>query len=284
MDIDLLDESDLPALPALQPPGWRGLVPSLTTYLVEPYCRPVKAVINGAVAGVGAGILLGSSGWLAHIIVHQNYRRRGIGRALVDHLTEWLHGVGCATVSLIATQLGHSVYAKAGYCEQTEYLVFQREDPAALLAWPPLPGALPHLAKLFSRPAALKPVLYQEAHRQGILDLDRDVSGEERANLFRGKLGSSLVCHRDGAVIGFYAPDVGEGLIVAREPEVGLLLVRRRLETANRAVLPIDNTDAVGAMRTAGMADAGRAFRMVLGKSFLWKPECIYIRIAGNLG
>ncbi len=71
---------------------------------------------------------MGNTAWLAHIIVDPEYRKRGIGSLIVCQLLDFLKNSGCETVSLIATELGYSVYKKAGFVEQTEYAFFEREE------------------------------------------------------------------------------------------------------------------------------------------------------------
>ena len=72
-------ENDIDALIDLQPEGWGDIRPAYVRYLSATYYLPMKVEIENSVAGVGAVIRHGGSGWLGHVIVHPRYRRRGIG-------------------------------------------------------------------------------------------------------------------------------------------------------------------------------------------------------------
>ena len=111
---------DIKTIKKLQPKGWSNIVETFKYYYKAPFCYPIKAVIEGEIVGIGTAISYINTGWLAHIIVSEEHRGKGIGGAIVNYLCDYLKNSGHKTISLIATELGYPVYKKAGFREQTE--------------------------------------------------------------------------------------------------------------------------------------------------------------------
>ena len=79
MRFDLLTENDIGDVNRLQPQGWKNILPYFYIYIEMPFCFPVKVVVEGKVAGIGTAIIMGTTAWLAHIIVNPDLRNSGIG-------------------------------------------------------------------------------------------------------------------------------------------------------------------------------------------------------------
>ncbi len=56
--------------------------------------------------------------WIGMVLVHPAYRRRGIGRALLDHCLEFLQGRGVRDIKLDATPAGKQVYDLLGFKDE----------------------------------------------------------------------------------------------------------------------------------------------------------------------
>lgn len=260
--------ADLSALPPLRPDGWQDLQPPFRFYLSHRQCLPVKAVAGHLIAGVGAGIVFENSGWLAHIITHPNRRRQGVGTAIVAHIMHTLVDKhGCRSLSLVATDLGRPVYRKAGFTNRAEYAFFNSDTVVD-----GQPGAEPLIRPL------------QAEDEGGVLDLDRRVSGEDRAWVLREHLSQGLVYGERSSITGCYLPTLGEGLILAETQAAGRALLGRKIPSAPRIVLPADNTDGVSLLIAAGYRETTRCWRMHYGAPLAWHPASVYARIAGNMG
>ncbi|PWB49968.1 MAG: N-acetyltransferase [Candidatus Methanoperedenaceae archaeon] len=264
MILDTIIESDLYNLRELQPEGWTDIVPIFDYYAKMPFCKPVKVMIKGSIVGIGAGISFGNTAWLAHIIVNPEFRKRGIGSLIVDLLLIFLKNSGCETVSLIATDLGYKIYEKAGFVEQTEYVFFERTEAFK---------DYHHMENI---------VRYSNTNTEDIFSLDKSVSGEDRRRLLIDKLENSYVYKKNGKIIGYYLPELGDGLIVADTMEAGIELMRLKFSTSG--ALPVENREGIAFLKENGFAETKRAKRMILGKAFPWQPDKIYNRIGGNLG
>lgn len=269
MNITLFTDNDLIKLDSIQPDAWPDIRPSFLYYIQKRFCIPVKISLKNRLIGVGAGIFFDKrTAWLAHIIVAPDMRNRGIGFKIVTYLTGELAQLGCKSISLIATDSGYPVYKKAGFVRQAKYLFFKKETDKK--------KCFPCLPETF------QPVLSD--HKPDILKLDRQVSGENREKLLSGCMKNGWVVMEKGGIQGVYLPDLGEGLIIAENDPAGLALMRYKYTRKRTAVLPENNTAGVAFLEENGFVLFETARRMILGNPFVWYPEKIYSRIAGNVG
>jgi ribosomal protein S18 acetylase RimI-like enzyme len=73
---------------------------------------------NGARAGTATTIVYGPElAWVGMVLVQREYRRRGIGRALLLKCIEHLHALGVRCIKLDATPEGRPVYEALGFKE-----------------------------------------------------------------------------------------------------------------------------------------------------------------------
>ena len=81
------------------------------------------AEVDGRVVGAGLGGYDGHRGWVYHLAVHPQARRRGIGRALVEALEDALRERGCPKLNL---QVRADNAAVQGFYEALGYRVEPR--------------------------------------------------------------------------------------------------------------------------------------------------------------
>lgn len=62
----------------------------------------------------------GRSAYVANICTDSAYRRRGLGRATLTALLDWLRSTGVGTVDMHATPDGERLYRSLGFAEPTE--------------------------------------------------------------------------------------------------------------------------------------------------------------------
>jgi len=265
MVIKTISVNDLEKIRELQPVGWPGIVEAFTYYIKKPFCYPVKAVCTGELVGVGAAISYNDTGWLAHIIVSEKHRKKGIGGALVDYLCAYLTEHGQKTIFLIATELGYSLYKQAGFSEEMEYAFFEGVGELAQVS-----------AENIIRPTP--------ADKEEILSMDQAATGEERRTLLLDYLDTGYIYRKDRKIEGVYLPELGEGLIIADHEEAGIALLKLRAWFSKKGTLPIENTVGMDFYRDNGFTETKRLKRMIYGKEIKWRPDQVYNRIGGNFG
>ncbi len=265
MVIEIITINDIKDLHELQPEGWPDIVPSFKLYVNSLFCHPVKVVISDKMVGIGAGISFGKTSWLAHIIVNPEFRNKGIGTFIVNHLCAFLKGNGVTSISLIATEFGFPIYKKAGFVEQTEYLFYERKEPI--------------ISKISNNI-----VRFSNDDMEAILGLDRKISGENRVSIISNNLKNSYIYKNNNKISGCYLPELGEGLIIAENSEAGIELMKVRFMKQNKCVLPAENSDGIKFIQNEGFSELRRVKRMILGQAFSWSPDKIFNRIAGMVG
>jgi GNAT superfamily N-acetyltransferase len=267
MQVQPLNIQDLPHTQHLQPSGWGDININLLQYCLHDFCKPVKVVDKNRIVGIGAAILHRDSAWLAHIIVDESYRGRGIGYKIVKNLLEVASKNDASSVNLIATDLGVPVYEKAGFKMVGPYQFLKRTH-----AW---------ISKQVSH--QLKPA--RPDHYEQILKLDLEINGENRKRLIEGHLNQSIVFEKEGLVEGYYFPKLGQGPIYAATAHAGLSLMALKYSANDVAVIPADNDLAITFLLQNGFEKQDTtAVRMTYGRETIWQPEKIFSRIGGNYG
>ena len=86
-------------------------------------CEPKGCFLaqwNGISVGTATALRYGHDlAWIGMLLVHPDYRRRGIAAALLEHCLEYLSSGGIRCVKLDATPAGESVYARHGFQVET---------------------------------------------------------------------------------------------------------------------------------------------------------------------
>ena len=267
MEIESVTINDLDKIHHLQPEGWSDIVPDLRFYVTSDFCNPIKMVVGESIAGIGASIKFPQTAWLAHIIVDPAFRNKGIGSQIVECLLDDLEKSGIGTCLLTATELGQPVYIRAGFRNVAEYIFLNREKP-----WLEVPVS-PDI------------VDFREEFRHSIYKMDLQATGEHREQLLSPFLKNARLYLRNNKMMGYFIPELREGLIIAESDEAGFALMNAKYATVDKANLPADNKAGVEFLLMHGFADSGKkGTRMILGEDIPWQPEMIYSRIGGNVG
>jgi len=257
---------DLDEIRGLQPPDWTDIVPYFRFYIESDFSYPIKAVADGKIVGIGVSVSFPNTAWIAHIIVDPGFRNRGIGDAIVEKLTSAPELPTTETILLIATKLGEPVYLKKGFRVVSEYVFFKRETPPIVY---PLSEYISH---------------FDNTCKQQIFDMDKRASDEDRRRLLSACLDTSLLYLEENKLLGYFLPDLGEGLIVADNTRAGLELMKVKYARADKAVIPAENIHGIDFLKENGFVETSRANRMVSGHDLRWNPEMLFSRIGGNLG
>jgi GNAT superfamily N-acetyltransferase len=257
---------DLPYLDILRPIDWADVKIPFRFYISHDFCFPVKLLLNDQIVGVGCTILHDDVAWLAHIIVHPDFRKQGYGSIITQQLIQQAHEKSATTIFLIATDLGAPVYSKLGFETETEYYFYKEAI----------------LQNSYTLPENIIP--FEENYFDDLCRLDREISTENRMVYLRNHCRAGYLYLEQGKLIGFYMPTWGDGLILAQSEDAGIALLKLHLSQNDKVFFPEENRSAFLFMKDSSFDYFRKAKRMRLGKKRSWSAESIYNRIGGNLG
>jgi N-acetylglutamate synthase-like GNAT family acetyltransferase len=264
--ISQIESADLEAVKELQPKDWSDILVYMRFYINSSFCKPFKFVLDNKIVGTGAILKHKDSAWLAHIIVHPDYRNRGMGAFITRSLIEGLQSNECKTILLIASVLGEPVYQKLGFKRECDYLFFKNEENTIM----------PSENKL------IKDISPEDFSK--VLDLDKKASGEDRSVLLQPYLKSAKIFVENHILSGFYLPELGEGLVMATNETAGVELLKLKLAVKNLVVVPSSNDSVQKFLTENNFHLFQKGTRMSLGTPVSFKGEMIYSRIGGYLG
>lgn len=267
MKILPLESADVELLSELQPQGWDDIrIPHRYYVKNRNFCSPLKFVTDDVIAGIGTCVFHKDVAWLAHIIVHPDFRNKGLGYKITSTLIDRVRMSPYKTISLIATDLGEPVYKKAGFESVGEYYFLRNENQQ-------------HEEKV--SPNIHK---YEKKFLDDVFLLDKAATGEDRSSRLTEFVDGAFVYATDNRIEGFYMPDFVDGLIIASNPVAGIELMKLRNKKRNIAALPVDNKIALEFLYQNNFQHYRTAKRMTLGKKTRWKPDMIYNRVSGQIG
>jgi GNAT superfamily N-acetyltransferase len=82
---------------------------------------------NGVPAGMVATILYPEYAYVGLMGIHQDFQRRGLGVALMEHVLSWVKDRNIPLVKLDASSAGQPLYEKLGFVPLDEVCVYQRQ-------------------------------------------------------------------------------------------------------------------------------------------------------------
>jgi ribosomal protein S18 acetylase RimI-like enzyme len=269
-------EADVDAAVALaRAQGWRDRRLFYEFVLRVPTAQAVVGVVGGRLVATGLATANGTVGWLGALVVAEEYRRRGFGRAMTEELMARLRAAGCQTLSLEATDAGRPMYERLGFRLATYYHQLQADH----LDDRPLPPS-------GSRVRAMRP-----ADLAAVCGLDRLATAEDRSPALEVLAeGGGWVLVRDDSVAGFLLPaERAYGVVIAPRPEDGsyLLDLHRFLVPSGahvRAGVPHEHEAGWRGLAARGWEETWRAPRMLLGPDISWRPEWIWGQINSAMG
>jgi GNAT superfamily N-acetyltransferase len=266
-------ESEIPQLQNISPDDWHLDIPRLFSFHYgHSYFYSVAAEVDGKIAGCGICMIHGNIGWLGTIIVLPEYRRQGIGKAITKNLIEYCRSKDCTSQLLTASEMGESIYRRLGFEINVSYVFYKRESTVPLQ----------HISNV------------REMRQEdffNVKELDREATGEDRFPFIERFLSTGWIyttgtsINVNGGITGFYLPELGGGLIIARNADAGLELMKVRFNRGKTtAVVPETNIVAREFLTSEGFREFRTSPRMILGKIVHWQPAMMYNRATGYCG
>src|SRR5205085_5032011 len=227
---------------------------------------------DGKVVGTATTIRYESRfAWIGMVLVDQEYRKQGIGTALLKKAIEHLDNSNIRTMKLDATPQGKPIYTKLGFVEEYEIERWLRKRPAGTS----------------STAQSLARAPLRETHREQIFRLDKKLFGADRSFLLRALCEEALefataVWEQEllnGYAFGrrgLFADHLGPWM--ARTRTAAEKILQQFLATSSRETLIVDcmksNAVAAELLRACGFAPSRPLTRMFRGpNAYPGKPE-----------
>lgn len=268
--IRALKESEIDRLNSLPPTDWKFNYESfLKDFLKEDFFYAFVMIQDEKIIGTGNVFLKEKTGWLANIIINKKYRGKGLGFKMTKFLVDFLINKGCETQLLLATELGEPVYQKIGFKKVTEYQCFDTEIEN---------NSTTHYTKSIRK--------LGHSDLKNIHKLDKDANDENRTHLIDKYYETGLgYFNNENELLGFYLPDFGRGLVLSRDEQAGIELLKlKHSKKGERTLLPVDNQKGIDYFEKNGFKKGHKCSRMILGKENKWKPKYIYSHGSGYCG
>jgi len=242
--------------------GWNQTLDDWRRFLALAPGGCFLAEWEGNPAGTATTIVYSAElAWIGMILVHPDYRRRGVGTALLEHCIAYLRGLGVRCIKLDATPAGKLVYDRLGF-----------HDEWRLTRWKGWP------ARLHDGQSAQRTRAWQAQDLDRVHGLDAAAFGALRRALLRA-LGAqshhALVSYdssgqpsgygllRAGARALYLGP-IAAASVAAAGGLVQALLARSGGQTVYWDI-PDPNVPAVAWAREAGFREERSLMRMFLG-------------------
>lgn len=178
------------------------------------------AEYQGSPAGTATTVSYGTDlGWIGMVLVHPDWRRRGVGAALLRHALRHLESGGVRCVRLDATPQGQPVYERLGFEPELSLTRWECRSMA------PMPAMLPYA-----------PTTLRAGDLDELIELDVRAFGASRHFLLTRLMADSLqaVLHRGREGLGYGMARAGSravylGPVVASRPEIGVHIAQHLL-------------------------------------------------------
>jgi ribosomal protein S18 acetylase RimI-like enzyme len=237
-------------------------------FIAETDDEPVGMVTTTRYAGTA---------WIGHLIVTPERRRRGVGRALMEHAMGHLADQGVATIRLEADPPGMHLYRQLGFDQEFESLRFRLSKAGRGERGP------------------IEPIEAGDLGR--VAAFDPDHFGDDRGRLL-GLLyvqaDPAFQCHEAGRLTGYLFAVPGRSVTrlgpwVAVGHDVADALLRSVVAALPGRTLavgvPAVNRDASELFRTHGFVEHKSSFRMVYGEPVgAGRPQSLYGIANGAMG
>ena len=233
---------------------------------------------NGSPAGTATTTCYGTElAWIGMVLVHPHYRRRGIGKALLDRCLTFLSGRRVRCIKLDATPLGKPLYEQLG---------FREEWP--LTRWQINLINAPSLSDVLAPEPSVR--AWRSSDAAQVAEFDRTIFGVSRErmleSLARESCRALIHTSANGQITGHGMQREGSkasylGPVVASAVEAGTALINALLlQTRTQTIywdIPDSNLAATFLAKQRGFTPQRSLLRMFLGSNETpGQPGCCF--------
>jgi len=280
-------EGDIPeAMDLKNALGWNQTIADWKRFLWLAGESCFKVAIDRHLAATCFLFIRDHIAWLAMLIVKEEYKRRGIGRALMGKSLEYCKDRGITLIKLDGTQEAYPLYRGFGFLDEGEVGMFKGRIGS-------LNNARPHA----HHAPGLKLKQVDLKDLEGIVSIDTEAFGVSRAAMIEGLLldypESGFVCGEkkiSGYILfkpGHHSYQIGP-LIASNRKEAEVLLeaVIERIGLENRKVdicifSLLNYPAAVRLFERKGFACVRRLIRMYKGENMLRSRDEMLYALSG---
>lgn len=252
--------------------GWNQVAADWERMIALEPTGAFVAVEAGTVVGTTMTCTFGSIGWIAMVLVDEDYRRQGIGGRLVYHAVQYLDQIGIRTQRLDATPLGRPVYEAHGFVAEYELGRFVG-TPLGNLAEVDASQIETAHAEQLEAISQLDEQFTGTPRRRMLERFFAEDPESLRVGIHSGKL-QGYSCTRPGS----FARQIGP--IVARGPNAGLALLsdtcRRYSGEQLLFDVPLANTAALEFLQQQGVPQTRTLVRMHRGQGVVDQSEMMW--------
>ncbi|HNR55239.1 MAG TPA: hypothetical protein PKJ19_08740 [Flavobacteriales bacterium] len=202
------------------PDRWEEQLGRLRWHLSTPYATALVAEIFGDVIGVGCGFVQGGVGRIT-VLGFLSEADAEVRVRLTDALIDALTAEGSTSIEVVAAPADVDRWQAFGFGTHETILRYTGGK--------------------FLQATRDEVIHHEVEHRLGILHLDRKAFGYDRSTLVMEHIYLCVVYMEGTRIRGFSLSLLGEGLIVADAPDVGLELQRWHFPIQEHILLPDGN-------------------------------------------
>ncbi|NNF35116.1 MAG: GNAT family N-acetyltransferase [Saprospiraceae bacterium] len=270
MKFSPITSQDIDALIPLQPADWKDIRVVFRMHHGRNYFSAFKGVIDDQMIVVGHIIYCGEVAWLGNIIVHPSHRKRGYAKLMTTFLMNEIRLTGISNIYLLATEMGYPVYEKLGFTLFNHYIF----------------NSIVSLDKTSTYISMVRKCV--DSDLPAILKLDFETMGYDRSYILKFHINDAWV-YESKSIKGFFMPNLGDGLIIAKDEHSGWALSKIRVEMGkDYLVIPEEQQTTIRILYLENgfqLNPTGRiAYFMYQGRTPQIKSPMIYSRIGGYLG
>lgn len=280
-------EDDIPeAMELKNGLGWNQTVADWKRFICLAGEGSFKVAIDRHLAATCLLFIRDHIAWIAMVIVKEEYKRRGIGRALMEKSLEYCKDRGITLIKLDGTQEAYPLYRGFGFLDEGEVGMFKGRIGS-------LNNARPHA----HHAPGLKPKQVDLKDLEGIVSIDTEAFGVSRAAMIERLLldypESGFVTGEkeiSGYILfkpGYHSYQIGPFAASNRkEAEVLLQSVIERIGLENRKAdisifSPLNCPAAARLFKRKGFTCVRRLIRMYKGKNMLRGSDKMMYALSG---
>ena len=163
--------------------------------------------------------------------------------------------------------MGERVYQKLGFRRTTTYQGYQSETDTN-----------------YNMCRNVRPLIQSDL--ENVLKVDKEINGEDREHFLINNYKSGFGYFDNmGELIGLYLPDFGRGLVLAKNQDAGVELLKiKHSEKGRTSYIPIENKAAIDFFINRNFNRLENFSRMSLSNDSKWNPKYIYSYGSGYSG